>query len=144
MQSILIVIPGCPVAKGRPKLTTVLGHARSYTPEKTRNFEAEIKWISRQEMAGRVPMKCALGARINVFLTVPASWSGKKQRAALSGAVVPSKRPDIDNYLKSVFDGMNQVVYADDALVCDLSMTKRYSDSPRVMVEIYELDGAAA
>ena len=38
----------------------------------------------------------------------PQSWSKKKQKMALSGEVKPTTSPDIDNYLKSVLDGMQR------------------------------------
>ena len=39
-----------PVAKGRAKMTTFGGHARAYTPAKTRNAEAEVRISIRENL----------------------------------------------------------------------------------------------
>lgn len=45
-----IVLLGAPRGKERPRLTKA-GHV--YTPEKTRNYEAALKYAAQQAMAGR-------------------------------------------------------------------------------------------
>ena len=137
-------IPGSPVAKGRPKLTTINGMARAYTPSKTRNYEALVRLASEQAMAGRPLFDCPLGLTVSVFIEPPASWSKKRRVAALAGEVLPTKRPDVDNYIKAILDGMNSVVFADDARIVDLVVKKRFSESPSVVVAIVAVPGDAA
>jgi Holliday junction resolvase RusA-like endonuclease len=36
-----------------------------------------------------------------VELPVPTSWSNKRRLAALAGAIAPTSKPDIDNYVKT-------------------------------------------
>lgn len=40
------------------------------------------------------------------------------------------QRPDLDNLIKSL-DGINGVVFSDDALVAEIHATKLWSDNPR-------------
>ena len=52
-----IVLLGQPRGKERPRLTKA-GHV--YTPEKTRDYEAALKFAACQAMAGRAPYVVAL------------------------------------------------------------------------------------
>jgi Holliday junction resolvase RusA-like endonuclease len=69
---------------------------------------------------------------------VPQSWSGKKQRAALAGEIRPTSKPDIDNVVKAIFDGLNGVAWRDDVQVVSLTVRKHYSATPRVDVHLSE------
>lgn len=143
-MTVVFTIPGDPVAKGRAKLSTVNGMARAYTPAKTRKYENLVCLAAEQAMAGRAPFDGPLSVQITVLLAVPESWSGKKKKAALAYEVLPTKRPDLDNFTKAVLDGMNAVAFTDDARIVDLIVKKRYSDAPRVVVEISKIDGLPA
>jgi len=48
----------------------------------------------------------------------------------------PDKKPDIDNFEKFVFDCLSGVVYRDDAQIVSCLHDKRYSENPRVEIEI--------
>ena len=58
------------------------------------------------------------------------------------GLLRPTTKPDIDNVIKAVLDGLNGVAYADDSQVVALSASKCYSDDPRVVVIVE--DGRSA
>lgn len=137
-------IPGNPVAKGRPKLTTIAGMARAYTPQKTRNYETLVRLACQQAMAGRAPFDEPLRMQVSIFLAIPESWSKKKAALAADGYVKPTKKPDASNILKAVEDGMNSVAYTDDSRIVDLVVTKRYSDQPRVEVAVFHAGGVLA
>jgi Holliday junction resolvase RusA-like endonuclease len=59
---------------------------------------------------------------------------------ALAGEVLPTTKPDADNVVKAVFDGLNGVLWRDDVLVVDLRVRKRYAATPCVRVEVWALD----
>ena len=52
------------------------------------------------------------------------------------GELLPAKKPDLDNYCKSILDGINGVVVRDDAQVCALNAVKAYGGTPGVSVTI--------
>ena len=95
-------------------------------------------------MRGREVFECPVGARIHAFLPIPPSWGKRKKELALSGDVLPTTKPDVDNLIKSVIDGLNKIVFLDDSYIVDLSSSKRYSRTPRVIAEIYEVPGTAS
>lgn len=141
---LVFTVPGDPVAKGRAKVSTFGGKVRAYTPPKTRNYETLVRLACEQAMDGQTPFDGPLYLRMDVYLSIPESWSKRKKAAALEGTVFPTKKPDLSNVLKAVEDGMNSVAYTDDSRIVNLASSKRYSDRPRVEVEVFLLDGASA
>ena len=69
-------------------------------------------------------------------MSVPASWSKRKQAMALAGTVYPTSKPDIDNVEKILFDGLNGIVWKDDVQVVDVVKRKRYGATPGVQMTI--------
>ena len=43
-------IPGSPIGQGRPKFSTINGHARACDPEKSRNYKAYVRMLATQAM----------------------------------------------------------------------------------------------
>ncbi|MCG9081143.1 RusA family crossover junction endodeoxyribonuclease [Laribacter hongkongensis] len=142
MTIVRFEVPGTPVGKGRPKVSTRGGKfARMYTPEKTASYEALIALSARQAMGGRPLIDGPVDVSLMIRLAVPASWSKKKQAAALAGQVLPTKKPDADNVLKAVFDGMNGVVWVDDVQACGVVLRKRFAETPGVTVVVRQMGG---
>lgn len=133
-------IPGQPQGKGRARIGRVGGFARMYTPEKTAAYEGLVAHAAHVAMAGRELMQGPASVRLELACQIPTSWSKKRQAAAIDGVIVPISKPDADNVVKAVFDGLNGVVWRDDAQVVSLSVRKRYAETPRVDVWIGELD----
>lgn len=143
MTGVSFTVPGEPIGKGRPRATTRAGHAALYTPKKTANYESLIAHAAHQAMAGAAPVEFACQVQLSITVGVPASWSKKKQAAALAGHVLPTKKPDTDNVVKAVFDGMNGVVWRDDVQAVDLFVRKRYGAAPCVFVRVSQCGEAA-
>jgi Holliday junction resolvase RusA-like endonuclease len=75
---------------------------------------------------------------------VPASWSGKRQAAALAGYIRPTSRPDTDNYVKAALDAINGIAITDDSLVVELAAWKRYLRVPKLTITVTPPPSAAA
>ena len=133
---IAFTVPGQPQGKGRPRIGRDGPHARMFTPQKTVAYEGLIARAAHQVMAGRPMLDDAVAVTLALHCQVPASWSGKKQRLALAGEVMPTTKPDADNVVKAVFDGLNGVLWRDDVQVVDLQVRKRYSATPCVYIEV--------
>lgn len=132
-----VALLGAPRGKERPRLTKA---GVVYTPEKTRDYEAALKYAAKQAMGERPPLAGPLSIVIDVRLVVPQSWSKRQQADALSGALRPTKKPDFDNYAKTV-DALNQVVWIDDSQVVEARITKTYSDKPGLFIRVAEING---
>lgn len=61
----------------------------------------------------------------------------------MSGLLAPATRPDFDNCSKMV-DALNGIVWIDDAQVVTAVIHKRYSDQPRLVIDVRSFGGAVA
>ncbi len=134
-DAITFTIPGEPVAKGRARSFVRNGHVAHYTPQKTARYENLVRLVAQQTIGEKAPIECAVVLIVRAFFSIPSSWSLKKQRAAAIGEIAHTKRPDLDNIVKSIKDGANGVAWKDDSQVVDVRASKRYG-TPRVEVEI--------
>lgn len=137
MDSIKFTVPGPP--KGKARARTVRGRGGqtfSYTPEGTVLYENLVKTCYSQSSRDSFQNGEALEVHIHAFYDIPKSTSKKKREQMLSGEILPTKKPDIDNIVKCILDALNGVAYHDDTQVARLVMTKAYAESPRVEIEI--------
>jgi Holliday junction resolvase RusA-like endonuclease len=130
-------IEGPPIGKGRPKAVRMGNAVRMYTPKKTAEYETDIAFKAAQLMGDIPPLETPVEVGVHAYYPIPASWSKKRQQAAMDGLEIPGK-PDLDNVAKAVLDALNGVVYVDDKQVITLWLTKRYSTFPHVRVWIDE------
>lgn len=130
-------IPGDPVGKGRPKMAKRGKFSHLYTPEKTVAYEGLVAMAAREGMAGQTQLLDGpVSVHMDIRLSIPASFSKKKRADALAHNIHPTKKPDIDNIEKSIFDGLNGIVWVDDVQVCKVFKTKQYAEFPGVHVTI--------
>ena len=132
-NAVAFTIPGIPVAKGRPRATTINGQARMYTPTKTVAYEGLVAMAAKQAMGVSGPIPGPVSLSIVAVWPIPASWSKKRR----SEAVWKTSKPDADNVAKVIGDGCNGIVWADDSQVVMLRVEKRYGDVPGVAVEVF-------
>ena len=134
-------VSGIPVGKGRPKFSTINGHAMAYTPQKTANYETLVK-LSYQQQCGDMMFEkdVPLKAVITAYFPIPKSTSKKKQTQMLNGEIRHTKKCDADNLAKAVLDALNNIAFYDDSQICELSVSKYYGDNPRVDVLIGEIN----
>lgn len=125
-------IPGDPVGKQRPK--AAFQQRRIYTPSKTINYENFVKYCYYgHKHFGERPVEMAF----DIYLPIPKSVSRKRAIEMDQGKVRPAKKPDFDNVIKSICDGLNGVAYDDDKQIVEVSrISKRYGRVPRVDVTI--------
>lgn len=135
-EPVEFVIPGAPVGKGRPRFAKRGNFVTTYTPEKTASYENLVKLKAEEAMAGRPVIDGPVQVFVWLWVSPPASWSQKKQRAALEHQTFPTSKPDIDNVIKGIFDAMNEIVWKDDKQVVNLSVFKRYGESARARVTV--------
>lgn len=130
---------GEPVGKGRPRVTRRGGYVHTYTPEKTRLFEDAMRFellASTCETMPIYPAGTPLKAKVTMAMSVPKSYSKKKREKCLNGELVPTKKPDIDNVLKAVFDALIGFAFDDDSQIIEVIADKIYAEEPYVEVTI--------
>ena len=127
-----IVLLGAPRGKERPRATKA---GVVYTPEKTRNYEAALKYAAQQVMGDRPPLQGPLHLSMKVIVPIPQSWPKKRQEAARAGHEWPTKKPDNDNFHKCV-DALNLVVWVDDSQIVRSEIEKKYGDKPGMWITV--------
>ncbi len=133
MKVIEAIIYVSPTPKGRPKATSFGGHARLYTPTKTRKSEALTIATIRKELKdsfSTFEKDVPLHLSATFFIPKPAS-SPKK-------VLYPVKRPDLDNYTKTLLDSLNQYLFPDDSQIVSMKLRKAFGSPPRIELKISE------
>ena len=113
-----IEIAGDAIPAARPRF---IGR-RMYQPKRNAAYRRKVQSAARLAMKGAEPLTCEICADVKIFRRY-------KRAARIFG--------DVDNHLKAIFDGMNQIVFCDDAQICQCTVEK-YTDKekPRVEIEI--------
>ena len=130
------------VGKGRPRYSKRGDYVHTYTPQKTKNFEDAIRFEFMSSNCEAMPVydrEKSLKAEVIVGVSIPSSYSKKKQALCRDGFISPTKKPDIDNILKSIFDALNGFAFADDVQIVKVIAEKKYANVPFVEVMIDEL-----
>lgn len=124
------IIPSAPVPKSRPRFNTNTG--RAFTDNKTRVFEniVSLAYGTRHYFDDSY-----IRIRMKFKFEIPKSYSKKKRIEALEGKIRPTKA-DIDNYIKSVLDGLNGRAFKDDRYVYAVLAEKEYSEEVGIEVSI--------
>lgn len=140
MNEFMFYIPGPPRGKGRPRATIRGQHAAVYTDSKTAAYENLVRMACFEAM--RKTAQDAFVGPVSVSVTckypTPKNPSKRKLEEFLSGEEKPTKKPDLDNVLKAVLDGINGVAFKDDAQVVNITSSKYYSLEPGVQVIVRE------
>jgi Holliday junction resolvase RusA-like endonuclease len=131
-------VDGTPVPKGRPRFARRGKFVSTYSPKTTVDYESKVSEAAKQAMGSSEPLKTPIAAYIYITLPIPASYTKKRTADCLKGFERPTKKSDIDNYCKAVFDGMNGIVYVDDSQIVSLHSTKVYGTVGMVEVLVKE------
>ncbi len=129
IMKVKFIVPGPPVAKQRPRLGK---GGRVYTPNKTKNYESLVAYHYKGNPSFKDQY---LKIEILFKFEVPKSYSKKKRSDALNGILRP-QRADIDNYIKSILDGLNKVAWEDDRMVCVVHAEKVYAEVSETIIKI--------
>ena len=135
---VMYTVYGEPVGKGRPRFARRGNFVSTYSPQKTKTYEDEIKMMAKAAMGSSEALDTPVTVAIYIRVGIPASFSKQKRKDALEGILKPTKKPDIDNIAKCFLDGMNDIVYLDDKQVVNLHVTKVYAETPAVEVMVKE------
>lgn len=125
------VVMGNPIPKGRPRLSKW----GTYTPKTTVQYEKLVRdtFISKgyQKLNGGVILT------LNIYIQIPKSTS-KKMKEEMENQYHTGKK-DADNIIKAVTDAMNGYAYDDDGQICEIYATKKWSEYPRVVIQLQEV-----
>lgn len=150
MTSVYVVVPGEPVAQGRPRaFRTPKGFIRTYDPEKSRSWKgvAQVHYEAALKTQGLAmpafPAGQPLELRVVAVFTCPKS----QHRQVPVPRRPKAGRPDPDNIAKAVMDAGNGILFADDSQVARLVVEKfvgAQGEAPRVELVVEAIGALAA
>ena len=114
----------------------------TYTPKRTRDYEARVR--KAYEAAGGKLMDGRLAMHVHAVFPTPKSWPKKRLHELAQMGFWHTNKPDIDNVVKAVLDGLHGAAYEDDSCVVSLTAVKRYTKNknelPGVLVMIAQIE----
>ena len=139
-----INVLGEPMGKQRPRATSFGGHTRIYTPSKTLSYEARFAHEFKEKYPEAKPLTGPIAVEVKVWFGLKKADYNSKGKpnkhglAKLVGEELPTKKPDADNILKAVLDGLNGIAFVDDSQVVAVNVQKRYDLTSYVTVAVWE------
>lgn len=134
-----LTIPGQPVGKGRPRISTRGGFARAYTPPKTAHWEGVAATIMQMQWSGPPLRDTALMLVVRAVGERPKRLMRKRDPEE---RIYRLTKPDGDNVLKAAADALvNAGVIDDDVLIVEWRCTSLYAsklEGPCVELELTE------
>ena len=128
-MQIMFEIPGKPFGKQRPRSTR---QGRIYTPAETVSFERQVGQIAAQHFPQ--PILGPVRLIVSATFETPKSWSKKKTADLIH--TPHTQRPDLDNCLKALKDGLNRIAWADDSQVAEIKANKIWGNRAKTIVTV--------
>ena len=121
----------------KPQQQTRFVRRGPYDPSK--KHKESLRWQMRP-YAPEELLEGSISVDITYYMPIPKSASATERRLMINGSIRPSKRPDSDNLSYIVTNAMQDIMYADDAQIVDLSSHKYYGEVPKTVVRIIQLE----
>jgi Holliday junction resolvase RusA-like endonuclease len=128
----IFFIDGIPVPKGRPRATARGAYTILYTPKATKEYEAHAAEVASKHIPETGMILGPISISLTFYLKPPKKYTKKMDTPHVT-------RPDVDNLAKAILDGLEGILYKNDAQVTTLYAHKCYGDKPRVGVSVSEL-----
>lgn len=134
-----IIINEAPMSQSRPRFNSY--SKRAYEKVDITNYKKRVGYTAKQVIKKPIEKGIALKIDVVFYMQTPKSVSNIKKNAVnLRNEVIRvTKKPDIDNLLKAILDGLNGIAFDDDNQITDVTMKKRYSLTPRIEIDITEV-----
>ena len=130
-------IHGKPQAKGRPRFARMGNFVKTYTPKDSATYENLVRTEFVQVFNG-APLSGPIRLDMKAYFPMPKSMRKADREQARFEQLPLTKKPDIDNLVKSVLDGLNTVAFEDDKQVYAITCSKWYSLQPRTEVTVIQ------
>ena len=119
----------------RPRVNSRGAYMNIYVPHAKENGDWFADYYKKHPELGIVDTPCEI--IIEVYEKTPSNFSIKNKVLAELGIIRPWKRTgDFDNYAKSIADAIQHGMLADDCLIYDSRVSRKYSIKPRAVVKI--------
>ncbi len=135
----LIVIPGNPIPKARPRFSVRGKHAIAYNPQAKLLEEKRIELRNlsfEQDINDFKPLfSDPLRVTFEFHMPINDKGSNSEKNAKLHGLIEPDTKPDIDNLIK-FWDIANGILWRDDAQIVEMHAYQKYSETPCTIITV--------
>ena len=127
MKTITFYFDIKPERKERPRFSRFGG---VYTTKKNKDFETTVAALGRSQMnkLGVTPITGLIHADVQFRFEKP-----KK-------TICQTPRMDLDNLLKSLFDGLNGIAYEDDTQIAGITAVKEWTTRNEIILILTEFE----
>ena len=135
-------VAGKPQGKQRPRFSynKLTGKTQAYTPQETKDYEAKVMTAYQNADGGKFGEQCPVEVFAQAVYPIPADTPPEQRERMIKGEILPIVKPDCDNVLKSVLDGLNGVAYEDDSQVVLCQVSKRYGEQAGLHIIVGEFN----
>lgn len=103
-------------------------------------WEAVVRGAARAKMNARDGIiEGAVAIQLVFYLPRPKVHyvSGNPARPLKANApTIHTKKPDLDKLERAILDGLTDICFADDSVVCGISSVKLYGEKPGVAIQV--------
>lgn len=149
MNNYKFTVLGAPFGKLNMQPCMRGGHASTFSPKKNTDYMDRVVFCFYESLSFddkndlSVDSTSAFAINITAYYPIPKSTSKKNKQLMILGELLPTKKPDLDNISKVILDALTLIhahgLWEDDSQVVKESLSKIYSEQPRVVVEIQRL-----
>lgn len=104
-----------------------------------KTWRQDVQLMAREAMKGYSPLDGPLVVALVFYRVRPKGHYGTGKNADRlkdSAPRYPTTRPDVLKLARAVEDALTGIVYTDDSLIVTEYLLKRYSDTPRVEIDV--------
>jgi len=133
--NISFIIDGIPKQTERPRVGF---YKNLYVPNAAKNKKDIKKQIEKQiDLKNFEIIKGEVYVKVTFYMPIPKAFSKTDKFIAELGYIKSIVKPDIDNLLKTILDGITHTgLWLDDDQVVRIVCEKRYSNEPRTEVKL--------
>ncbi len=128
MKTIKLTIPYEPTAKGVARVKFIQGRIITYYHWKTTEALEAIRAIITDMHLEPFPEHTPIRIDVTFWRTRP-KWSLKREK-------LPVRKPDLDNFCKTILDAVSPLIVPDDAQITSLIAFKKWSENGRGYIDI--------
>ena len=140
MKYLRFVVEGDPVGKQRPRFSGAGAGVRTYTPQKTKDYERLVQdnyYIQcGSKFMGYFEPQEAVYMLIDAVFRIPKGFTKADREKAVRGEILPVVKPDGDNVAKVCMDALEGYAYHNDSQVVEHYCRKMYGEQPKVVIRM--------
>ncbi|UBH12436.1 RusA family crossover junction endodeoxyribonuclease [Macrococcus armenti] len=121
-----------PMPSPRPRFRNAGRFPQAYMPT---NYTKHKEYIQRQ--MPKLLIKNSIKLTILFEMPMLKSWSNPQKQRMIKA--YHSKKPDIDNLLKTVLDAANGHLWIDDGQIVEIHSAKRYAETTKIKIKLEEI-----